>query len=528
MSTIQINKMDFYYNEYYLPVFEDVNLNLDTDWKLGLIGRNGRGKTTLLKLLDGMLSPTSGNIKMSIKTEMFPYEIKNSEGTTLKVIRSLIAPFDKWEGALRLLEEKMKTESNDTILLEYGNLLDEYTFAGGFVINSFIERELRLMCLDKSILNQEFNTLSGGEQTKIQIIALFLRKNRFLLIDEPTNHLDLEGRKTLSDYMKKKSGFIVVSHDRKFIDSVSDHILSINKNNIYIEKGTYSSWMRNKDLRDEFELKTSEKLKREIRDLELASKRSRVWSNDKEKQKIGCRGDKGHIGRVAAKIMKRALATERRINDNLLEKKNLLKNVEITRDIVVKQDEFESDVYLSVSNIAFGYGDKDIVKNLSFRVSKGDRIWIKGANGTGKTTLLKVLLNEHSISSGKIDFDDEIIIAKSSQSPIWQSGFLTDRIEDEGIDKHLFQTVLSYFDIDEAFYTRPIEVFSEGEKKKVDLARSLVLKNHILIWDEPLNYIDITVRVQVEKAIYRYEPTIIFVEHDSYFGETVSTRVINL
>lgn len=517
--------MDFYYDEYFNPVFEHVNLNLDVNWKLGLIGRNGRGKSTLLNLIHGRLEPTKGKVNVPLKTEFFPY-VYDDDGTTLRVIRNCIAPFDQWEEALHAYEDEMSHTGK--VIDAYGELLEKYTDNDGFIINELIEKEINLMGLRPDILYDEFKTLSGGEKTKIQIIAMFVKRNRFMLLDEPTNHLDLEGRLSLANYLKQKSGFIVVSHDRHFVDMIVDHILSINKNNIYIEKGSYTSWQYNKDLKDQYEYKTNEKLKREIKNLEEASKRSRKWSADKEREKIGSDGDKGYIGAKSARLMKRAIVFEKRINKSLEEKKDLLKNVEQTRDIILKQDETEQDVFLEVRDLQVGYGDRTIIKDLSFVLQKGERLWLKGENGSGKTTLIKALMGELKVQSGQIRFSDGITFVYSSQIPRWRSGYLLDRMSEEGIERHWFQMVLNYFDIDETFYQRPIEAFSEGERKKIDIARSLMGKEHILIWDEPLNYVDITIRQQIEKAIERYKPTMIFVEHDAYFGEHIATGEILL
>lgn len=524
--TIQFNDVDFYYDEYFNPIFEHVNLNLDIHWKLGLIGRNGRGKTTMLNLIHQKLSPTKGQITVPIKTELFPY-VYDPKGTTMTVVKNCIAPFDKWARLMDDYTNEM-TQGNQKHLHDYGELLEQFTDAEGFIIEELIEKEFNLMDLDSELLKQDYETLSGGEQTKVQIIALFLKKNRFLLLDEPTSHLDLEGRMSLANYLNHKSGFIVVSHDRHFVDLVVDHILSINKNNIYIEKGCYSTWQVNKDRQDYYEYKTNEKLKREIKNLEEATKRSRKWSADKEDEKKGSKGDKGFIGVRSARMMKRAVSFERRIKKDLDEKKDLLKNKEVSREIIVKQDVIESDRYLEVMNLSLAYDDHVVIDDLSFVLQKGQRLWVKGENGSGKTTLIKSLIGQLEPFKGSIHYGEGVTFVYSSQMPRWKDGYLLDHMKAEGVERHWFQMVLNYFDIDDSYYTRPIESFSEGEKKKIDIARSLMGREHILIWDEPLNYVDVTIRMAIEKAIMNYLPTMIFIEHDTYFGESISTHTLHL
>ena len=251
MAQIIINNMSFYYKEYYEPIFENVNLNLDSNWKLGLIGRNGRGKTTLLRLIHGELLPDKGKVIKSMKTEFFPFPMVLNYKKTIDVIKENI-------GGLKTLEDN----------LEDLECLQKYIDLDGYQMESRILKELNLMNLSESLLDRDYNTLSGGEKTKINLLTLFLKSNVFILLDEPTNHLDIEGKRIIANYLKRKTGFIVVSHDRNFLDTVCDHILSINKKSINIEKGNYSTWLKNKELVEQYEFRTKEKLEKEILSLE--------------------------------------------------------------------------------------------------------------------------------------------------------------------------------------------------------------------------------------------------------------------
>ena len=523
MSSIILKDMTFYYDKFYKNVFSDVNLNLDTDWKLGLVGRNGRGKTTLLKLINRDLEPSHGEIIIPLNTEYFPYSYKKSYSKTLDVVKENIANYHELE---RKMDECIKNWNKETSKA-YGELLEVYEKLDGFIIDALIEKEFNLIGLDTDILFRNFETLSGGEKNKALIVSLFLRKNSFLLIDEPTNHLDIDGRKKLSNYLANKKGFIVISHDRSFLDGCIDHVLSINKETIYIEKGNFSSWEKNKNLKDEYELRTKKNIEKEVKVLEVAANKNRRWSADKEKEKIGLRGDKGAVGATAARLMKRAINIERRTNNMLEEKKNLLKDYETVKELSLNQGGLEEELYRDIKDLCFTYGEKEIIDKLCLKVYKGDRLWINGPNGCGKTTLLKILCGELKHNSGKMEINEELRISVGYQDVSWREGYLEELLRCSSISVNKFKYILSYFDLDDEYFKRPIETFSQGELKKIDIARALCTDNHLFVWDEPLNYMDILFRRQLEDAILEFKPTVVFVEHDETFGRKVANKVLS-
>lgn len=231
MSLISVNNLTFGYEGSINNVFENVSFNIDTDWKLGLIGRNGKGKTTFLKLLLGIYE-YNGTISKSVDFDYFPFEVKNKQRMAIEIVNEIAPNVEDWE----------------------------------------IIKEINLLNTSPEILYRKFDLLSGGEQIKILLISLFLKGNNFLLIDEPTNHLDSETRENLVEYLNKKKSFILVSHDRNFLDKVVDHIISINNTNISVQKGNFSSWKENKDAQDNFEQIQNEKLKKDINRLEVTAK----------------------------------------------------------------------------------------------------------------------------------------------------------------------------------------------------------------------------------------------------------------
>jgi lincosamide and streptogramin A transport system ATP-binding/permease protein len=521
MSKIIISDLSFSYKEYFQPIFQNVNLSIDTNWKLGLIGRNGRGKSTFLKLVHGELEADRGTIVKDVTTEYFPYFIKSNYVKTFDVIKETI-------GGLKTMEVRMEelldaTEERE--LTEYQTILSDYMELDGYSMESRIKKELNLMKLSEELLDQDFELLSGGEKTKMQIIALFLRRNAFVLLDEPTNHLDLEGKQVIAEYLHNKTGFLVVSHDRSFIDQVVDHILSINKADIAIEKGNYTSWKTNKDQYEAYEIRSKARLEREVEALEKVSVRSRNWASLAEKEKNPYATNNRGNGSRAAKFMRQAKSAEQSIQENLSEKKNLLKNYEITPDLKLTQQDSSQTCLVAAYNLSFGYNERLLFEQLTFRIEQGDRLWIRGRNGAGKSTLLKLI--GRKMSSKHLHYAENILIETAFQEPLWTSGWINQYITDTQMLQH-FRNICHCLDIEYETLQRPIETFSSGEQKKLDIARALSAPNQLLLLDEPLNYMDVYFREQLEKAILSFRPTVVFVEHDEQFGKHVATGEIVL
>ncbi|QSX06744.1 ABC-F type ribosomal protection protein [Sedimentibacter sp. zth1] len=523
MSKISVKNLTFSYETNYQNIFENTSFEIDTDWKLGFIGRNGKGKTTFLNLLMGKYK-YQGTISSSVEFEYFPFEV-NENDNTLSVVRNSIAPFDEWNKRMNECIEENSEES----INEYGNLLDLFMLHDGFIIDELIEKEIRKLDVDVNVLNRNFNTLSNGEKTKLLLAALFLKKKNFLLIDEPTNHLDLEGRECVAEYLNSKKGFILVSHDRYFVDKIIDHIISINKSNIEIQKGNFSSYSYNKELQDNFEIATNEKLKGEIKHLEYSFRRSKGWSDLVEKTKIGngpC--DRGAIGAQSARMMKKAKNLENRIEKNLDEKKSLLKNIERVDNLKIYQLEYFKDNFVNIQNLSISYGDNMLLENISFTINKGDRVAIKGKNGSGKSSIIKLVLGDEINYTGDVKIGSNLMISYISQDTSYLNGKFRDFTEHEGINETLFRAMLAKLDFSPILFDKKLEELSMGQKKKVLIAKSLCEKSHLHIWDEPLNYIDVISRMQIEKLILEYEPTLLFVEHDYMFSNNIATKEVNL
>lgn len=423
----------------------------------------------------------------------------------------------------------METCLNTGNLHRYGEVQEIYQKHDGYIIEELIQKELAKLKVEADALGRPFDTLSFGERTKIMLAALFLKKNNFLLIDEPTNHLDMEGRRILADYLQTKKGFILVSHDRAFLDKCIDHVLSINRCNIEVQKGNFTSWHQNKTMRDNYEMEKNRQLIKDIASLTEAARTTAGWADKIEDSKTGSHVfDRGYVGHQAARMMKRAKSIERRRLDAIEEKKGLLKNIEQIEPLKMNILPFHKNRLIELEDVSLYYGNEKISSGIGLSVRSGDRVAINGKNGSGKTTLFKLLLGENIDHTGKVYVAPGLKISYVSQDTSYLEGTLKDFSNKYRLNEAIFKAVLRQMDFGRGQFEKDIRDFSMGQKKKVLLAKSLAEPAHIFLWDEPLNYIDIFTRMQLEELILSYKPTIVFIEHDEIFTKKVATKVINL
>jgi lincosamide and streptogramin A transport system ATP-binding/permease protein len=492
MSLIKVANLTFAYDGSYDNIFANVSFQIDTDWKLGFTGRNGRGKTTFLNLLLGKYE-YSGTISANTSFEYFPFNVANKDKNTVDVISDILPDDQPWK----------------------------------------LLRELSLLEVSEDVLDRPFDSLSYGEQTKVLLAALFLKENSFFLIDEPTNHLDMTARKLVSDYLKTKSGFILVSHDRAFLDNCVDHILSINKTNIEIQKGNFSGWWANKKRQDSFELAENEKLRKDIHRLSDSAKRTSNWSQEVEKTKNGTKNsgsklDKGYVGHKAAKMMKRSKSIETRQQSALDEKSKLLKNIEDSDTLKISQLAYHKNQLVELENVSIYYDEMMICQEIGFTIEQGDRIALIGKNGSGKSSIIKLMYGENINYTGTFRKGSQLKISYVSQDTSHLLGNLTDYALNKEIEESLFKAILRKLGFSRVQFEKDMATFSGGQKKKVLIAKSLCEQTHLFIWDEPLNYLDILSRIQIEELLLEYQPTILFVEHDRAFSEKIATKFVNL
>ena len=314
MAQIQVTGLTFAYDGSADDLFSDVTFCLDTDWKLGLIGRNGKGKTTLLNLFMGKYE-YQGSIAGNTRFDYFPYRTSET---------------DPKRNAADLIEEWKPQIEQWQVLIQ-----------------------MNALKMDPECLYRPFGTLSFGEKTRVMLAVLFAAENEFLLIDEPTNHLDAAARDIVKDFLASKKGFILVSHDRDLLDSVCDHVLVLNRASIEVQSGNFSSWWENKERRDSFQQAENEKHLKEIGKLKAAADRSSRWADKNEGTKIGFDPTKEHdrnistrayIGAKTKKMQARVKSYENRIDREIEEKEGLLKDIETIRELKLEPLKYHKEM----------------------------------------------------------------------------------------------------------------------------------------------------------------------------------------
>lgn len=493
MSLISVKNLTFGYEGSTENVFENVSFQIDTAWRLGFTGRNGRGKTTFLKLLAGEYAYT-GEISASVEFTYFPYAVSDESLLCAEVAEEICPAAALWE----------------------------------------VKRELGLLHMDfDELLYRPFCTLSKGEQTRLLLALLFLKPNAFLLIDEPTNHLDIEARAAASDYLQRKSGFIAVSHDRAFLDSCTDHTLSVNKTEVTVQAGNFSQWLADKERRDSFALAENERLQKEIGALREAAARTAAWSNKTERSKkgtrvAGLRPDRGFIGHKSAKMMKRSKALEARLQNAISEKEGLLKDIVRAEQLTLHPLRHHAQRLLDCKDVSIFYDGKAVCKDVCFTLEQGERAALLGGNGTGKSSMIRMILGENIEYSGQMTLASGLQISYVPQDASFLKGTLRDFAEENIEDESLFKAILRKLDFSREQFSKNLEDLSAGQQKKILLAKSLSARAHLYIFDEPLNFIDVLSRMQLEEMLAASAATVLFAEHDSVFTARVATKTVDM
>ena len=499
-------------------VLDGVSFEVKTGERVALIGNNGCGKSTILKLISGEEKLDSGKINIRKESKMgFLKQIYEDENDNLLVKEFLYQSFESLiniENKLEELEKEMCIETNldllDKLVRKYSNLQEEYSQKGGYEVKEKFSRICSGFKFKEEFLCQEYNKLSGGEKTIVNLAKLLLKNPSILLLDEPTNHLDEERLEWLENYLKSYNGTIlVVSHDRWFLDKITTKTILIERGKEKIYFGNYSYFLEEDERRTLAEFEIYKNQQKQIEKMKEAIKKLRKFGEKEENESF----------------YKRAKCIERR-----LEKMEIVEKVSLEKKCInIKFDVTErsgKDV-LRIENLSKSFGEKIIFDDLNMNVFYGEKIVLKGKNGCGKTTLLKMILGEDKNYLGKIKLGSNVKI-----------GFIPQIIqfdEDENIYEYFYKfhkgsetdirTYLAKFMFYGENVFKKLNSLSGGEKVRIKLAELMVKNINFLILDEPTNHLDINTRETLEETLKEFKGTILFVSHDRYFTKKIAEKI---
>lgn len=518
MIECSVNNLVKYYSAN--KIFENISFELQDRERVGLIGQNGCGKTTLLKILMGAEDYHGGYIsfRKGIKVGYLDQIFKCDKDTT--VIEILESSFDKIKELrlkLKSQEEILRTLKGDLLETEmnkYSLLMDEFESLGGYLVETNINKVCSGLRIPHSFRNQPFERLSGGEKTRVMLAKVLLEEPNLLLLDEPTNHLDIRSIEWLEEFLLNYKGTILmVSHDRHFLDMVATRIIELEPTAANLYDGNYSSYVIEKEKRFELAYRAYLNNQRKIDQMERQIERFRIWGAMRDSEKMYKR---------AKELEKRLDKIEvvDRPNDDAAKIKLNTEGVNRSGKIV-----------LDIDSLSKSFGQKKLFFNLSFTLFYKDRLCIMGENGSGKTTLLKLILKEIEPDKGSIKIGASLNIGYLPQNVIFEDEELS--ILDHFSVKHKLtqsearkELAKMLFIQDDVF--KKIKSLSGGEKSRLRLASLIFDKVNLMILDEPTNHLDIDSREVLEETLSNYNGSILFVSHDRYFVEKLATKMLIL
>ncbi|USK50211.1 ABC-F family ATP-binding cassette domain-containing protein [Bacillus sp. CMF12] len=500
------------------PILTNIKLEVQTRDRIALVGRNGAGKSTLLKIIAGQMTYDSGEI-IKPKEVTIGYLAQNtgleSELSIWDEMLTVFSHLQKQEKQLRSLEGQMadpdvlnNSDAYERILKEYDKLQVDFKENGGYQYEADIRSILHGLNFSSLGYDTKISSLSGGQRTRMALGKLLLTKPDILILDEPTNHLDIETLSWLEQYLQGYNGAIlIVSHDRYFLDKVVSQVYEISRNQIRKYPGNYSSYLDQKDANFEREMKQFEKQQEEIaklqdfiqRNLARASTTKRAQSRRKQLARMD--------------VMDRPLGDE--------------KSASFGFDI----DRQSGNEVLNIHSLAIGY-EEIVSENISLRLARGDSIALVGPNGIGKSTLLKTIIKKISSFSGEIQYGSNVTIGyyDQEQAELTSNKRVLNELWDEyplKPEKEI-RTILGNFLFSGDDVLKTVSTLSGGEKARLALAKLMMQKANFLILDEPTNHLDLDSKEILENALIDYPGTILFVSHDRYFINRITTKVVEL
>jgi len=508
MIDIAIHELNKFYGANH--IIKGISLEIYNGEKIGLLGRNGSGKTTLFKTITGDEYYESGNISIASgkKIEMLAQIPAFGENDTSEdILRSSFAEIIDIFNAMK----KIEGDADPAVLARYGHFMDEYERLGGYETEVRLEKICSGMSIDERLRKSLFNQLSGGEKARVNLARILLRECDILLLDEPTNHLDLASLEWLEKFLHEFSGTVVViSHDRVFLDRIITRIVEIDDGKVNFFSGNYSFYVEEREQRYLTQAEQYKQQQRKISQLEVAIKRLRVWMQ---------------INPSNTGLAKRAHAMEKRI-----EQMGKVEKPFTARKLTA---EFNSGGHAAKEIVSFesackSYGTKALLRDIDLKIRRDDRIALVGANGCGKTTLLKIIMDEEQLDSGEVKISTNVRTAYMPQIVTFDDLNTTvlDTLRFEiGIPGEKARSILAKFHFMAADVMKKIGSLSGGEKSRLKLCLLMQKNVNFLLLDEPTNHLDIASREWIENTLADFEGTILFTSHDRYFLNKFADKV---
>ena len=498
-------------------VLDGLSFQIDQGERVGLLGRNGAGKSTLFKILTGEIDYDEGTVmvgqgrRVGLISQIPVYPA----GFTVEdVLRSAFARLQELAEEMESLAQRMEEGESDPLLLKrYGSLSERFEVFGGYDTDVAVNKIANGLSIPEEMRRQQFDSLSGGEKTRVNLGRLILEDTDILLLDEPTNHLDLHATEWLEEYIRTFRGTVVtISHDRYFLDRIVTRVIEIQDGKAEFYSGNYSFYAVEKERRYQERMKQYEKAQAKIEQLERASEQLRLWAFQ-----------------GMDKTYRRAISMERRIE----RMKTVSKPTKARKmDARFASAEFHGDEVLGVKKLAKSYGEKHLFEGINLKIEGGERIALVGDNGTGKSTLIKMIVGEIYPDDGRIRTGPQVRSAYLPQiihfdHPDWN---LVENMmaAKKGLSAQSARNRLAAYDFRGEDVFKPVSVLSGGEQSRLRLCMLMDDEINFLILDEPTNHLDIASREWIEEAVESYDGALLFVSHDRYFINRFATRIWEL
>ncbi|MBS4201746.1 ABC-F type ribosomal protection protein [Bacillus sp. FJAT-49732] len=509
MLTCSVNQVSKMYGGN--TIFENIAFEISEKDRVGLVGRNGSGKTTLLKLLAGLETPDSGQIhwkkgsQISYLAQIPDY---HNELTSNEVLMTAFTKLLQIEKKMQELELKMSKETNNVklerLIVDYGKVQDDFALSGGYEIDANIEKIVNGLNI-ADLLDKSFSKLSGGEKTKVGLALSLLKNPDFLLLDEPTNHLDLQAVEWLGNFLRDYSGTIlVISHDRYFLDEVVNKILDLEDGEIECYHTNFSDFVKEKEERLLREFQAYQEQQKKIKKMKEAIKRLREWANRANPPNEGLH--------KRARNMERALERMEKLNRPILNRKKMNLEMESTA-------RSGNDV-MTLQNVSKMFGEKLLFKNVNMNIAYQERVAIVGENGTGKSTLIKMMIQQLHPDEGEVRLGSNVKIGYLSQhifSEVKDETIIEVFRNEVSVTEGEARNILSRFLFYGHTVFRKVSQLSGGERMRLRLAQLMYQDINFLVLDEPTNHLDIESLEILEDTLEHYNGTILAVSHDRYF-----------